>query len=372
MGTACTRTGPKDVVVAIHRDSLGVQLVDFPRLPRAQGILRLANRSEVVLGGIQDNDSLEFDARGYNLTATALADGQLVVADHQRLKFYSARGILTRIVGRGGYGPGEFSSARDVCAQPDSTLIVVDEDGRWSHWGPDGALRRAQSREGFVPRHGCSSQGTIMVRVPSSEGAYSLNTRLTLPYVLYALDGQIVRPLGRLAAPEYFAQLFFEPSFALLGDGLLVAEPQRFEVRVQSLATGLVTKRWRVLGAERPLTNAAWDSLVESTFPSNATAEQRRKKLARLAALGKPPAYPAFWKVLVDPRGRIWINPYFDHMHWYVINGNGASMSLVALPVSEAARPQLVDFAGDLAVIRHVDDEGAAVLSFFRITESAP
>lgn len=191
-----------------------------------------------------------------------------------------------------------------------------------------------------------------------------------LPDALYSADGRVVQPLGRLAASEYFGQLYFEPSFAVLSDGLLVAEPQRFEVRVQSLTTGAVTKRWRVLGAERPLSNAAWDSLIESTFPSDASAEQRQKKRARLAELGKPAAYPAFWKVLADPRGRIWINPYFDHVHWYLISSDGTSLSLLTLPIPETSRPQLVDFAGDYAVIRHVDDNGAAVLSFFRILDA--
>lgn len=81
----------------------------------------------------------------------------------------------------------------------------------------------------------------------------------------------------------------------------------------------------------------------------------------------KPAAYPAFWQVRVDPRERIWINPYFDHLHWYVIDNGGTRISLVSLPLPEAQRPQLVSFADESVVIRHFDESGAAQLSFYRV-----
>ena len=79
------------------------------------------------------------------------------------------------------------------------------------------------------------------------------------------------------------------------------------------------------------------------------------------------PAYPAFGRVRADPRGRIWINPYFDHLHWYVIDSAGSRISLVNLPLPEDQQPQLVGFADESVVIRHVDESGGAQLSLYRV-----
>lgn len=130
LSQGCDRPVLRDVVEGNVRDSAGVRLVEFVRLPKGEGALRFASRARLRLGGLRDNDSLEFDPRGIYLTATRLADGRLVVGDNRRLKFFKSDGSPQQIVGRGGAGPGEFSAIRDLCPQSDSTLVVLD-DGRW-------------------------------------------------------------------------------------------------------------------------------------------------------------------------------------------------------------------------------------------------
>lgn len=364
---ACASPAVIDTVTATVRDSAGVHLVDFARLPTSTGPVRLASRPLLTLGGANDNDSLEFDARAAYLSAVQLADGQLVVGDHHRLKYYDARGQLVRIAGRYGLGPGEFVGIRELCAQPDSTLLVIDDAGNWSIWDRDGRLRHTQPRVGFVPFSGCTSDGRILAHESGMDATISVKTRRTRPYAVYGMDGAMRQSVGSLAASEYFGQLFFEPRFALTSGDLLIADPHEFEVRVQSLATGRTTTRWRVENSLRELTDAAWDSLNASTVPNNVTGVQRQQRIARLDALGKPTSYPAFWLVMLDAQRRIWINPYFDHQRWFVIDSGGARLSMVRLPLAESARPQLAGFAGDRAVVRHVDDDGAPCLSFFAI-----
>lgn len=364
---ACASPAASDSVTATVRDSAGVHLVDFARLPTEKGPVQLASRPSLTLGGTHDNDSLEFDARAAYLSAAQLADGQIVVGDHHRLKYYDARGQLVRIAGRYGLGPGEFVGIRELCAQTDSTLLVIDDAGNWSVWDRDGRLRHTQPRVGFVPFSGCAADGRILAREPGMDATLSLKTRRVLPYAVYGIDGTLRQSVGSLAASEYFGQIFFEPRFALTQGDLLIADPHAFEVRVQSLATGLTTTRWRVANARRALTDAAWDSLNASTVPNNVTTAQRQQRIARLDALGKPATYPAFWQVLLDAQRRLWINPYFDHQRWFVIDSGGARLSMVRLPLAESARPQLAGFAGDRAVVRHVDADGAPCLSFFAI-----
>ena len=364
---ACKAFPRVDSVEATLTDSADVRLVNFARLPTGPGAVRLSSRPYLTLGGIHDTDSLEFDARGVFLSGTSLADGQIVVGDHQRLKYFDGRGRLVKIVGRDGNGPGEFSDVRDLCPLRDSSLVVLDADGRWTVWDRSGKLRHAQARLGLVPHNGCSRDGSVIVREFSMEDANDATKRRMLPYALYRADGTLLQPLGRLQASEYFGPIFFEPSYTIVAGELLIAEPQRFEIRTQSLSTGRVTKMWRVQGALRELTDAVWDTLMTTGFPSDATAEQRRKHISRMKQFVKPPAYPAFGRVRADPRGRIWINPYFDHLHWYVIDNAGSRISLVSLPLPEDQRPQLVGFADESAVLRHFDEMRAAQLSFFRV-----
>ncbi|MBP6775512.1 MAG: hypothetical protein KA154_21165 [Gemmatimonadaceae bacterium] len=364
---ACASPAANDSVTATVRDSAGVHLVDFARLPTGTGPVQLASRPSITLGGIHDNDSLEFDARAAYLSAVQLADGQIVVGDHHRLKYYDERGQLVRIAGRYGLGPGEFVGIRELCAQTDSTLLVIDDAGNWSVWDRDGRLRHTQPRVGFVPYSGCAAEGRILAREPGMDATLSVKTRRVLPYAVYGIDGTLRQSVGSLAASEYFGQIFFEPSFALTQGELLIADPHAFEVRLQSLATGLTTTRWRVENALRELTDATWDSLNASTAPRNLTAAQRQQRIARLDALGKPATYPAFWKVMLDAQRRIWINPYFDHQRWFVIDSGGARLSMLRLPLAESARAQIAGFAGDRVVVRRVDADGAPQLSIFAI-----
>ena len=81
---------------------------------------------------MSDADSTEFDPRALRIDVAELPSGDVVVADHQRLKYFDAQGKLLRIAGRAGSGPGEFSAIRELCAQADSTVVVIDDDGRWS------------------------------------------------------------------------------------------------------------------------------------------------------------------------------------------------------------------------------------------------
>lgn len=364
---ACASPAASDSVTATVRDSAGVHLVDFARLPTGTGPVQLASRPSITLGGIHDNDSLEFDARAAYLSAVQLADGQIVVGDHHRLKYYDERGQLVRIAGRYGLGPGEFVGIRELCAQTDTTVLVIDDAGNWSVWDRDGRLRHTQPRVGFVPYSGCAAEGRILAREPGMDATLSVKTRRVLPYAVYGIDGTLRQSVGSLAASEYFGQIFFEPSFALTQGELLIADPHAFEVRLQSLATGLTTTRWRVENALRELTDATWDSLNASTAPRNLTAAQRQQRIARLDALGKPATYPAFWKVMLDAQRRIWINPYFDHQRWFVIDSGGARLSMLRLPLAESARAQIAGFAGDRVVVRRVDADGAPQLSIFAI-----
>lgn len=342
-----------------------MRLVTFDSLPRGQGPVRIGEKPWLTLGGLHDNDSLELDERGLHLTATELASGVLVVGDHQRLKFFDPRGQLQRIVGRAGHGPGEFSSIRDLCPQRDSTLIVIDDDGRISHWSSDGDHLRTHERLGFIPLRGCTPDGKLLVQVSEAgEPAFDPQVRRRLKTVLSRPDGTLVAELGRMPAPEYFGQIFFEPGYAVSETGVLVGDSRTFVLTEHDLTTGASTKRWQLRHALRELSSALWDSLVDISVPRNASAATAARIRSSRERLGNPGVLPGFHRLLVDGDGGMWLSRYFDSRRWLVIDSGGRRLSELILPVDSTARPDLAGFTRRGPIVKYIDSDGARVLSF--------
>ncbi|HEY0931411.1 MAG TPA: hypothetical protein VGE27_15930 [Gemmatimonas sp.] len=352
-------------------DSSGVKIVSFDSLPVADGPLRLESRPWLQLGGLHENDSLEFDARGFELTAAELASGEIVVGDHQRLKYFQRSGKLLHIVGRAGHGPGEFTPIRQLCAQSDSTLSVIDFNGRWSQWDRAGNHRRTTERLGLVPFYGCSPDGTMLAqRADLSAPTPSSSRRRLLDTKVYGRDGAVVHDLGALSASEVFSQLFYDPGFALTAQSVIVGDPRTFEVRSYDLDRRVVTAMWRVKNALRPLTTESWDSLVQSSIPSNNTPANRQQMVAVWTRIGKPDAYPAFWRLHRDSASRIWLGVYFDTRRQIVLDVESGRLSRLTIPIDAKYRPSIAGFTSVGPIVRHFDDDGAVRLSFYRVVDN--
>lgn len=369
--SACAVEPPLESIDGtIASDSAAAPLVEFARLPQGPGPLRIAARPSFRLGGLYDNDSLEFDPRAH-LPVVALVDGTIVVGDHQRLKFYAPDGTLLRIAGRYGYGPGEFDSIRDLCPQADTTLAVIDGDGRWSVWNRQGQLLHAHEREGVIPNRACSASGDLLV-LDGLHTVVETDGRRRAPYTFHRLDGTPRLTIGPLSVSEYFVNVLFIPAFTFHGQSLLIGDSRTFALQEVSIEDGRTLRRWYVHGGMRPMSQAVYDSIVESGFPRDASADQRKKTLARAAELGNPGVFPAFFEVRYDPAGRIWINPAFERWRWYVIDRQGMRLSLVTLPMPPTELAKLEGFTDRHVVIHQFDADGAPILSFHSIEERAP
>lgn len=363
---SCTTPQAPQSRRATVRDSAGVQLADFDSLPAGEGLLRVESSPYLTLGGLHENDSLEFDVRGQYLSSAELVSGGIVVGDHQRLKFYSARGQLRRIVGRTGHGPGEFSSVRDLCPQADSSLVVIDDDGRISRWSAQGDHLGTYERPGFIPRFGCTAGGGLVVQTArAGEPEFARNVRRLQRTSLTDVRGSKRALLGDLPAPEYFGQIFFEPGYAVTDRRLLVGDPRTFEVREYDTAHGRLVRRWSVRNALRELNSATWDSLLALSIPRNATAEQRQRIVNARERVGNPGVIPAFHRMLVDNDQRIWMSRYFDSRRWLVIDSGGMRLSQFVVPVDSTCRPDVVGFSRAGPIVRLVDEHGAPVLRFY-------
>jgi hypothetical protein len=95
---------------------------------------------------------------------------------------------------------------------------------------------------------------------------------------------------------------------------------------------------------------------------------QRTKRLMRFKQRGKPPVYPAFMHVRIDPLNRIWISPFsLQRLSWLVIDNDGSRLSTVTLPYPASARPELTGFADGSVIIRYFDEDGAVHYALHRV-----
>jgi len=341
-----------------------VRVVTFDSLPQTFGDVDIDAAKEWSFGGMSDADSTEFDPRALRIDVAELPSGDLIVADHQRLKYLDAQGKLLRIVGRAGSGPGEFSAIRELCAQADSTVVVIDDDGRWSQWSREGEHLRTNAREGFIPPHACSPNGVFLAQIAGpGDPIPTAGARRTVGTKLFGVDGTPLADIGAFPAPEYFGQIFYEPGYWLTSSSLVLADPRTFEIRRYRTQDWRLTDTWRVNGALRTIGDAEWDSLQQSSIPRNAGAASR----ARLPRIENPRVFPGFSALLVDPQARIWLNVYFEPRNWLVIDRDGTRLSRVSLPYAAEARPQLIGFVRGGVAISHVDDDGAVRLSVHEI-----
>lgn len=360
---------PRGRAEVYGKTTLGSQYrrIVFDSLPSAVGPVRITQQPWLELGGLSDADSLEFDQRSMRVEGVELVSGEIVVGDNQRLKFFDRTGRLLRISGRSGSGPGEFTSIRELCPQDDSTVVAIDDDGRWSHWSHSGEHIKTNAREGFIPPHACAPNGQMLIQIEApGEAIPAPGARRMVATRRVGIDGGVRGEIGSLPAPEYFGQIFYEPGYWLTGQWLLVGDPRTFELERYGAANWKVVEKWRVGGALRTIGDAEWDSLQRSIIPPNSSLTAR----TRLPRIVNPKVFPGFAAMRVDQDDRIWLSVYFEQRQWLLIDRNGTRLSRLTLPYAAEARPQLAGFVGHGVVIRHVDDDGAVRLSFHRLDEA--
>lgn len=297
---SCSSEGPVNRIIGRATDSAGVRGVIFDSLPSTSPSEEWGH-AVLTIGVLSENDSLEFDPRATYRPVAQGADGSIIVGDHQRLKYFSRTGALIRIVGRGGYGPGEFShSIRDLCPQRDSSLVVVDDGGRRSHWSPSGTALATYERQGVIPRGGCWSDGMLIVKSGESKQAERGGERGRSRYDLVAINGSLIREFGWLPEAVYFPQVWFEMSVLLYKDVALVCDPFTATMSEQRVSDGTELRRVVFRNATAEIGQEAWDSMLQAGVPRRFSAAQRARHLARVGARGRPSRLPAFERIAVD------------------------------------------------------------------------
>jgi hypothetical protein len=368
---AARRLAAQSTAPAI-RDSAGVRIVTYRSLQGAVNRIHVEPSPYLDIGGVRPNPEEELESRHPWLSATSLDDGTIVVNDVVQLKFFTPDGRFIRSAGRRGQGPGEFRQTREVCRLPGDTLLAIDySDGRMTLWDRTGTHIRTVSRPGWVPFNSCFSDGTFIAQVLDSASASGSGTEYVREHVRVRLDGTVVNRLGPLPISEYTGPVMREVSVSSAGNEVYVGDARTFEVRVLSL-DGRVRRIIRVNEPPRRITEAEWRRLAERSVPPDASAEWREQLIGMTMAMKRPATYPAYAQVRSDGLKRIWIQGYEDRSAWTVFDSTGAFLGHLNLEGAYRGRgPKLVGIGRDHVVLLRTDDDGAAHLTFHRLTASA-
>lgn len=363
--------GTRDIPEPTIRDSAGVRIVEYATLRDAPAAFRIEREPYLELGGLRAVAEEELDHRTPFLNVVELSDGTIVVNDFTRLKYFSRGGTFLRSAGRHGSGPGEFSEAREICLLHGDFLLVIDGgDGRLSLWDREGRHVQTWARPGFVPLGGCTVDGAVIVRAQDGASTNALGERF-LDFSLRRLNGSLVRELGPLPAFEYTGPIIREPSYVLVGDELYVGDAKTFEVRVFGPDRAL-RRMIRVRDGTKSLTEEEWHSMVDAMTPQGARPFPQVAALReRLLSGPRPAAFPAYWRMRIDPLHRVWLDEYMRPSHLTVFDSTGRLLGVVDLPAPAGwLRAEVAGLAADHIVVRVFDEDRAQRLRFHRISES--
>lgn len=234
------------------------------------------------------------------------------------LKFFDARGRVTRTVGRQGGGPGEFEFLQWVKqCEPDSLFAYDMMKRSISVFSATGQFVRQFLAPGMPSQVACSRHGVLALlsgqgEVPPPAGAAVW--RVTAPLRIADARGRVTRELGivlaldlALAGRSWMARPGgFIASMAVGRDRVFVCPTDSGAVAVYGLggARGLsiplnVPAR---VPTRRHLEASADAQLV--FFPTGAMRDSMRVRLLRVAA---PSRLPSCSRILTDTDDNVWV-----------------------------------------------------------------
>lgn len=355
---SCVGLQDSDSKTSLHepsRDSAGIEIVEIQSLSNAPVLV--LDSAFLELGGTQQDTNAEFDSRNPFLEGIQLSSGKFVINDLDRLKWFSGDGRLLRIAGRSGSGPGEFSQIRELCRLNGDSVLAIDySSGTLTVWDSEGNHVATWSRPGFIPLGGCTSDGMVLVQTETTDPRTPYRT---VNHALKKLNGELVRELGLLPAPNNLPPFFVEPSVIVSPGSMIVAPADSFTIKIHQ-ANGHLLRVIRVLTPTRQISRNDLRERVSQLYSGSALDPQRAKQIERMMSYPHPTTYPAYGRVRVDSHRRIWVNDYEDRQVWVIFTESGKVLGRLRL----SSDTELAGLACECVILRHRDSDGALKLSF--------
>jgi hypothetical protein len=297
--------------------------------------------------------------------AGRMADGRMFVVDdaaHRSIRTYDQDGQFVEAFGGAGQGPGEFGvNVYNMIAYRGDSLAVVEYLGRRIHiFDGDGRFgRRIVPAYGWRPSpdrlsdgaccrpQAALSDGTLIVQYPSETPTTGSGLRRgAAQLVRVSPDGAEVQPIATVPSglgtdaprgyPVPVMSLLFSGRVlvAVHNDRILVGNG--VEYRVDELdRDGRLVRSLRV-DREPPAFDAAAKSRYLAAVRERQPSLPEREDASVRRAL--PDRLPVYSRILVDPRGRIWLLshplPYVGTRTYtaLVLDPNGTVLGEVEFP----------------------------------------
>jgi hypothetical protein len=291
-----------------------------------------------------------------------LSTGNLVIAnfDPISIRVFDRAGHLASTFGRKGEGPGEYIDLSDLIVLPGDSLLLLDRMlRRFTLLDQSGKYIRSFS---FAPPFATPpfdvsvqplGDGTVLIGYAEATATRPSPAPVLISQAVgrYATTGARLNSLGRFFYGDYFLQATPSPHVgggsalwerAFARKGILVADVTSIWI---GDASAFEATRYSLDG--RPLETHRLDQGPHTVDPSDIAAYQQRELAAakpadleverrRVAEMPYPKAFPAYRRVLLDAKGRIWMQRYAPTTTgpttWWVLDPVTRSARAVLLP----------------------------------------
>jgi hypothetical protein len=373
--TACADPAPGggDVVVA---DSAGVRIVSHPAVSFEEGAQAWAvgREPDLVIGDVTGDGPYLFDRI---MGVERLGDGRWAVADmgSSEIRYFDAQGTHLASAGRQGEGPGEFRQVMGLIRLGGDTLAVDDGRAFVHLLDGDGAFVGRFAHEGGFGGPSTMPVGALADGSVVTSSTPAFPQRLTEPWTLASTWHRASVATGpgsgsvRLELADTIGTwevLQFVPGWrestqavqlqapvraGLQRDGLVVADPMRFEVRrydAEGVLRTVVRFDWDPVQVTPDLIETRRNEFVdapgEGGGPVPPQLRQQRQDIAETWTFA--PHLPAFSDMHVDGRDHVWLREYVANeatagswvrtplapIRWIVLDPEGRWVARVRTP----------------------------------------
>lgn len=349
------------------RDSAGVRIVESPAVANVPIRFRVADKPDIVIGGVRDNPNDELDARfGYPF-AFPLTGNRVLVADRDHFGVFDATGKLVARLGRAGAGPGEFRTPQSGCRfRGDSLLLWDGGNRRVSIWGPEGKLVREYSPPGFAFGESCLSDGSILIagtRMPSSHEDIPIATNAVV-----ATNGDLRGTTAAFPSTFYSGSVTRETEVGGYGNRFFLGDQIELGVRVLD-RLGKLVEVWRSKDVVEEVTDGSLKVHPMSCIRRGPAKEDCVPMPTKIKT------WPAYYAFLVGDDGRLWFRLSGSWLYggasntlWVGFDSTGRVIGrLLVPPGPKGAMKRIVHFGRGEVLLSDYDEDGARRMSVYKI-----
>lgn len=324
------------------RDSLGIEIVEYPAASPTVARWRLVEPPEVRIGVVEGDPRYQF----VNVVAgLRYDDGRILVLDRseRRVSVFASSGEFIGASGREGRGPGEYVDPITMWRLPGDTLAIYDPSvGRVSLMNPSAEWLRAVSVRPIgtlLLPSGAFADGRLLLVHPFGDlSMYGVADQWTVSAEgldsiarFRHIENMEPGPFGDMPQPLIHQFRYLSAA----REWLFVVRNFGYELEVRD-TTGVLRRLVRWHDRDLTMTTEHVEQYKQSLL--GAVPERRRPALARsLDDRIINERYPAFGRLLVDRMDRVWLQAWPRRheegpVQWTIVDPQGHLEGQIDVP----------------------------------------